>query len=111
MAITLDDESFGCCAKDNQVKKLNPQKADNEGYALYAIADCYFRMPLGIQFSHRGELQERNVETLIGLAFKTGASTGGTSLLGEIVDLREFPLLSLLHVMVLALCSFSQITL
>jgi hypothetical protein len=48
MAITLDDESFGCRAKDNQVKKLNPRKADKEGYALDAIADCYFRMPLGI---------------------------------------------------------------
>jgi hypothetical protein len=82
MAITLDDESFGCRAKDNQVKKLNPRKADKEGYACDVIADCYFRMPLGIRFSRRGESQERNVETLVRLSFKTGAASGGTSLLG-----------------------------
>jgi hypothetical protein len=41
MAITLDDESFGCRAKDNQVKKLNPWKSDKEGYACDALADCY----------------------------------------------------------------------
>ena len=82
MAITLDDESFGCRAKDNQVKKLNPRKADKEGYACDALADCYFRIPLGLRFSRRGESQEKNVETLMQIVFKTGATSGGTSLLG-----------------------------
>jgi hypothetical protein len=75
MAIMLDDESFGCHAKDNQVKKLNPQKADKEGYACDAIADCYFRIPLALRFSRRGEAHEKNVETLMQFAFKTGATS------------------------------------
>jgi hypothetical protein len=59
MAITLDDESFGCRAKDNQVKKLNHRKSDKEGYACDALADCYFRVPLGLRFNRRGESQEK----------------------------------------------------
>jgi hypothetical protein len=57
-------------------------------------------MPLGIRFSRRGESQERNVETLVRLSFKTGAASVHL-FLEQIVDSREFPLLSLLHVMVL----------
>lgn len=92
MAITLENESFGCHAKDNQVKKLNPRKSDKEGYACDALADCYFRVPLGLRFSHRGESQEKNVETLLQLTFKTGAISGGTSFLGADRGFARFSL-------------------
>ena len=48
MVAILDDESFGCCAKDNQVKSLNNRKADSEGYAADVIADVYFQGFIGL---------------------------------------------------------------
>ena len=42
MVATLDDEMFGCHAKDNQVKMLNNQKADAEGYTADVLAEVFF---------------------------------------------------------------------
>ncbi len=55
MKASLDDESYGCRASDNQVKKLNPRKSDSEGYSADVVCDSLFRIPIAIRFNRRGE--------------------------------------------------------
>ena len=83
MVATLDDETYGCRAKDNQVKTLNNRKADTEGYCGDVLADCYFRAPLALRLRRRGEGQDENVKALLSTTFKNaGSESKGTSLLG-----------------------------
>jgi len=83
MVATLDDETYGCRAKDNQVKALNDRKADTEGYSADVLADCLFRAPIALRLRRRGVGQDENIRVLLSNAFRTGGTeSAGSSLLG-----------------------------
>lgn len=83
MVATLDDETYGCRAKDNQVKTLNNRKADAEGYCADVLADVCFRAPLGLRLRRRGVGQDENVSILLTNVAKRGGTIAvGLSFLG-----------------------------
>lgn len=83
MVATLDDETYGCRVRGNQVKTLSNRKADTEGCSADVLADCYFRVLLQIRFCRRGVSQEDNIRHLLYNAFgANGAVSAGSSLLG-----------------------------
>lgn len=53
--LTLDDNLFGTCAKDNAVKFLSPREADVYGHVSDSVSDALFRITLDLMIKRRGE--------------------------------------------------------
>ena len=83
--ISLDDELFGCRAKDIPKKSMSKRKADVEGYDAILLCEALFRVPIAINYRRRGESQEESVRTLIKalISVSGSASSAALTLMGD----------------------------
>mmetsp|Transcript_34556 Transcript_34556/g.75649 ORF Transcript_34556/g.75649 Transcript_34556/m.75649 type:complete len:536 (+) Transcript_34556:78-1685(+) len=78
--ISLDDELYGCRAKDIPKKSISKRKADVEGYDANLMCEALFRIPVAINYRRRGESQEESVNTLIKTLMSVSGSASNAAL-------------------------------